>query len=190
MFNGIDYVILLSFLGIIGLGFLSGVTRVSAAILAIYFGSVFATAFYRITTDQVRHYVSTMSARTGYLFFFVLLFSFSSVFMTIMLSRWLGNVQLPRRFEIADNVGGAALGVIVSGMAITLAAMLLSILLQAVNQTFQSGGGDSIVSWVHFQITDSSLVPVFLRMAPFFLRFISPWFPGGLPPILSAVPRG
>ena len=72
----------------------------------------------------------------------------------------------------------------------TLAAMLLAITLQALNQTIGITGGDAILTSVRGQINDSTLVPIFLRMAPFFGGMISPWFPGGLPPILAGVPQG
>jgi uncharacterized membrane protein required for colicin V production len=184
MLNALDIVIISTFLVVIALGFFNGVSKVTAAILAIYFGSIVSAAFYRPVTSGTLNHISTMSERTGHLFFFVILFFVFSAAFTFLISNWLGGVTLPRRVEIVDNIGGAALGVIVSGLAVTLAAMLLSVLLQALNQTF--GAGDSVmVGFVHDQIGDSTLVPVFLKMSPHFVRLISPWFPSGLPPILS-----
>lgn len=190
MFNGLDYFIIVTFMAIIGLGFFNGVTRVSAAILAIYFSSIFAAAFYRPLTAVAREYLVSMSLQTGRLAFFVLLFFFFAVAFTVIISRWLGDLRLPRRVAVIDNIGGAALGVVVSGLAMTLAAMVLSIMLQALNQTIGYSGNDRVLGWMRDEIDDSRLVPLFLRMAPFFLNMISPWFPGGLPPILDGVPRG
>ena len=191
MFNAMDFVIIIAFLAIIGLGFFNGVTRVTSAIIAIYFGSVLAAAFYRPLSDAVRAHITTMGRETGYLvFFLLLLFVFSTAF-TIVVSRWLQGFRLPRRIEILDNIGGAALGVIVSALATTLAAMLLAITLQALNQTFVVAGRDTVVRFVRAQIDGSTLVPVFLDLAPFFTRLLAPWFPGGLPPILAGgVPEG
>jgi uncharacterized membrane protein required for colicin V production len=184
MLNTLDIVIISTFLAVIAVGFFNGVTKVTAAILSIYFGSIVSAAFYRPVTDGARNHMGAMSERMGQLFFFTILFFVFSVAFTFLISNWLSGLKLPRRVEIIDNVGGAALGVIVSGLAVTLAAMLLVILLQALNQTF--GTGDSVmVGFMHNQISGSTLVPVFLRISPHFVRLISPWFPSGLPPILA-----
>jgi uncharacterized membrane protein required for colicin V production len=187
MFNAMDLMIIATFFAIIGFGFFSGVTRVTSAILSLYFGAVFAAAFYRPLSDVARQKLTTMEEQTGDLVFFLLLFfAFSTVF-TMIVSRWLGDIKLPRRIQVFDNIGGAALGVIVSGLAMTMAAMLLAITLQALNQTIVFSDRDAVLSSVQGQIRNSTLVPIFLRMAPFFASIISPWFPGGLPPILSTV---
>jgi hypothetical protein len=110
------------------------------------------------------------------------------VILTMVVSRWLSEVRLPRRIAVLDNIGGAALGVVVSGLAMTMAAMLLAITLQALNQTLVIADRDAVLSSVRGQIHGSTLMPIFLRMTPFFVQMISPWFPGGLPPILSGVP--
>jgi uncharacterized membrane protein required for colicin V production len=188
MLNGLDFLIIVTFLGIIGAGFFSGVTRVTAAIIALYFGAIFAAAFYDPVSDQSRELLTTMDDKTGQLVFFLLLFFAFSTMMTMVVSRWLGEIRLPRRLQVFDNIGGAALGVVVSGLAMTLAAMLLTITLQALNQTLDVSGKDAILNRVRGQIDGSTLVPIFLRMSPFFVRLISPWFPGGLPQILDGEP--
>lgn len=187
MLNGIDYFIVFTFMAIIGVGFFNGVTRVAAAIFAIYFGSIFAAAFYRPLTTLALDVFTTMNRRTGELAFFMLLFLLFSTAFTVIFSRWIGDLRLPRRITIIDNVGGAALGVVVSGLAVTLAAMLLAITLQALNHTVVIGGQDPLLGFVRGEIRGSALVPRFLDMAPFFVRLLAPWFPGGLPPILNAV---
>lgn len=188
MFNGIDLLIIVVFLAIIGAGFFGGITRVLAAIAALYFGAVFAAAFYSPLSEFARSYFTTMNDETGKIVFFLILFFAFSAAMTVMISRWLGEIRLPRRLQVFDNIGGAALGVIVSGLALTLAAMLLAITLQALNQTLGLTGRDAVLSSARGQIQNSTLMPIFLRMAPFFGRLISPWFPGGLPDILATGP--
>ncbi|HEY7033484.1 MAG TPA: CvpA family protein [Thermomicrobiales bacterium] len=188
MFNGLDFAIIITFLAIVGFGFFSGITRVTSAIVALYFGAVLAAAFYRPLADVARHHLTTMGEQTGYLVFFLVLFFAFSAVLTMFVSRWLGEVKLPRRVAVVDNIGGAALGIVVSGLALTLAAMLLAITLQALNQTIVIADRDAVLTTVRGQIHNSTLMPIFLRMTPFFARMISPWFPGGLPPILSAVP--
>lgn len=187
MLNGIDYCIVFTVMAIIGVGFFNGVTRVMAAILAIYFGAIFAAAFYRPLTSAALDIFTSMNRRTGELAFFMLLFVLFSTAFTIIFSRWIGDLRLPRRVMILDNIGGAALGVVVSGLAVTLAAMLLAITLQALNHTVGIGGQDPLLGFIRSEIRGSALVPRFLDMAPFFVRLLAPWFPGGLPPILDAV---
>lgn len=183
--NALDFAIFGVFLAVIAVGFFAGVTRVTAGIVAIYFASVCSAAFYRPVAESLRDVIGTMNRQASYLCSFFLLFLvFSSIF-AFYISRWLGDLKFPRRIEIIDNVGGAALGLLVSGLAVTLAAILLAVMLQALNQTFGPGSNDSVVGFVRDQIDQSQLVPLFLRVSPYFVRLVSPWFPNGLPPILS-----
>ena len=95
MLNGLDYVIVLVFIAIIGVGFFNGVTKLASALVAIYFAAIFAAAFYRATAVVVTDRLTAMNLRTGELTSFLLLFlAFSTVF-TIVVSRWLGDLRLP-----------------------------------------------------------------------------------------------
>lgn len=186
MFNALDIAIMIVFLAIIGAGFFNGVAKVSSALLAIYLATVCSAAFYRPLTDFGRGLVPSMGTVTAELTSFFLLFvGFTAVF-TVFLARWLGEVRLPRRVGVLDNVGGAAIGIIVSGLAVTLAAVALAVMLQALNQTASISAGDPMLGFIRREIRGSSLVPLFLDLAPFFLRMLGPWFPGGLPPILNS----
>ena len=187
-FNGLDFAIIFAFLAIIGIGFLSGIARVVAAIVAIFLGSAIAAAFYRDLTDEAREHVASLALRTGQLFIFCVLFFLTSIVMAVLLSRGLNGFRLPRRLEFVDNLGGAALGVVVSGLAVTLAAMLLSILLSALNQSVGQTTPGILVGTMDSQVGGSRLLPVFLDMAPFFTGLLEPLFPGGLPPILDRGP--
>ena len=125
MFDGLAYPIMGAFLAIVGGGFFNGVARLTSAIIAIYSAALFAAAFYRPLTDAVADVV-VMNRRTGELVFFLLLFAvFAGVFTTII-SRWLGDLRLPRRIAILDNLGGAALGVVISELAAPSAALVLA----------------------------------------------------------------
>ncbi|MGI8474997.1 MAG: CvpA family protein [Thermomicrobiales bacterium] len=188
--NMLDIGIVVAFTAITGVGFLSGISKVVEPILALYLSAVFAGAFYESVTTATRRHLLSMGTETSHLLFFIVLFLIAGGALTATLSQWIGNVKLPRRVEIVDNLGGSALGIIVSGLAVTLAVMLLSIMLQALNQSSVLVGGDAAVGFLHTQINQSALVPVFLKMAPFFVQMISPWFPSGLPPILSGTPIG
>ena len=183
--NGLDFAIIFAFLAIIGLGFFGGITRVAAAIVAIYLGSIVSAAFYDSVTDAFRRQVSSVSLAMGQLFIFCLLFIVSSGALWWVLANSTKGLKMKRRIEIADNLGGAALGVAVSVLAVTLAAMLLSILLQVLNRTVGAGDANSILGTVQGQIRGSRLVPVFLDLTPLFTRLLEPWFPNGVPAILS-----
>jgi len=183
--NLLDFMIFASFLSVIAVGFFSGVTKVAAGIFAIYFAAIASAAFYESIADAIRGFITSMNQQTSHLFTFVILFFTFWTFFAYLIAKWMGDLKFPRRIEIIDNIGGAALGVLVSGLAVTLAAILLAVMLQALNQTFGSGNGDSVVGFLHDQIENSKMVPLFLKVAPVFVRLVSPWFPRGLPPILS-----
>ena len=188
--NGLDFAIIFAFLAIIGIGFLSGIARVVAAIVAIYLGSAVAAAFYRDLADEAREHLGTLSLRTRQLAVFTVVFVLTSaVLMLLLVARGLKGFKLPRRVEIVDNLGGAGFGVIVSGLAVTLAAMLLSILLSALNQSVGQTSSETMSGAVNSQVGGSQLIPVFLDLAPVFTAVLEPLIPGGLPPILDSVPR-
>jgi len=184
--NGLDFAIIFAFLAIIGLGFFGGIVRVAAAIVAIYVGSIVSAAFYDRLTDEFRQHVASVSVQMGQLFVFCALFMVSSAAIWWLLSTTIKGVKVKRRFEIIDNLGGAMLGVAVSMLAVTLAAMLLSILLQVLNRTVGAGDSAALVGTVQGQIRSSRLVPVFLDLTPYFTRVIEPWFPNGLPALLRS----
>ena len=113
---------------------------------------------------------------------FVGILAAGTMVLTPVIAWTIGRLKLPRRWQIADNMVGAGLGVV----ALALSMIPMSLVLQALNQTVLNSGG-STLGGVHDQIEQSALIPVFLRMAPVFIHLISPWFPGGVPPILSVV---
>jgi len=183
--NGLDYAILFTFLAVIGLGFFGGIARVVAAIIAIYIATLVSAAFYADLAEIFRKYVSSINRTTSQLFVFMVLFIAVGAISWFLIASSLKGWKLPRRMEIVDNLGGATLGILVSVMAVTLAMMLISILLQVLNQTVGAGGTTTMGSAVKGQIEHSQLVPVFLDLAPFFTRILEPWFPNGMPAILS-----
>jgi uncharacterized membrane protein required for colicin V production len=185
MFNWVDYAILLIFMVIVGCGFFGGIAKVSAAILAIYASSILAAMFYRPMTDALQSIFSNVSDTVGQLVMFVVLFLVFSAILTLIVSRWLSGVQLPRRFLVMDNIGGVMLGLVLSAMTLTFAALFLTVVLQALNQTISFTGPDSVLGFARSQIRESALVPLFLRLAPVVTHAVSPWFPSGLPPILD-----
>lgn len=184
MFNALDVLLLIGLMAILGAAFFSGISRTFSSILAVYLAAITAGAFYDDLTDAAQHYVN-MSETTGQLGFFVLVFLIFSLAFTWVISRWIEGIRLPRWLSVFDSIGGAAIGLLVASAAVTVAAMLLSILVQVLQQaSYQEG---PLVEIVDDQIKDSALVPFFLRLSPYFLRLIEPWFPGGLPTLLDTV---
>jgi hypothetical protein len=183
MVNVVDATIVTLFMGIIAAAFFSGVSRVAASIGAVYFGVICATASYHPLTTTVQEFAGIGSS-TGDLTFFLLTLFLYSVAFGMVISQWLEGVHLPRRFAVLDNIGGAAVGLAVSGCALGVSAMFLSFLVRALNAVTQNGQGP-IVELVDGQMRDSALVPFFLRIAPFFVDLIRPWFPDGLPSLLA-----
>jgi hypothetical protein len=188
MFNWVDYLILISFMVIVGFGFFGGIAKVTAAIVAIYFSSVLAASFYQPTTDAMQRIFSSMSQRMGELVMFVVLFLVFSAVFTWIVAKWTGRIKMPRRAVLMDNIGGVVLGLVLAAMTLTFAGLFLTIVLQALNQTVALTGSGSVLGFLRGQISDSTLLPQFLRMAPVVRGAISPWFPSGLPPILDGAP--
>ena len=182
MFNALDVLLLVGLMAILGAAFFSGISRTFSSILAVYVAAIAAGTFYDDLTDAAQHYVN-MGQTTGELMFFVVIFLCFSLVFTWVISRWLEGIRLPRWFSVLDSIGGAVIGLLVAGAAVTVAAMLLSILVQVLQQA--SYGTGPLVDMVGGQIEESALVPFFLRLSPHFIRLIEPWFPGGLPQLLS-----
>ncbi len=182
--NGLDFAIIFAFLAIIFFGFFGGITRVLAAMLAIYIATVVAAMFYSDVTDMFRDNVDNVTLATGQLFIFFTLFLVTSLAIGYGMMRGLSGVKSTRRLRFADNLTGVALGLTVSALAVVLATVVMSILLQVLNQTAGSGGSGALAA-IEGQISSSALTPVFLDVTPIVTRFVQPWFPNGLPAILS-----
>lgn len=178
-----DVFVLIAFMGLVALGFFQGLARLVAGALAVYFGAVFAATFYRPLTDSVVSLVPTMGRATGELATFLVLFIGFALIFAVGMSRWIGKLSLPRRLRILDTIGGALMGIIVGAVAVTVTVMLLSFSLQVMDRV-SLNASSPLQRILQDGIEESVLVPVFLRIAPFFVRLISPFFPGDIPPIL------
>jgi hypothetical protein len=89
-----------------------------------------------------------------------------------------------RRFAILDNLGGATLSVVIACVAITMSLAITVVMIQAaVVASEDSSGG--WMGLIRDQMDASSLAPLFLRLMPLLTAAVQPWFPGGLPPILT-----
>lgn len=178
-----DVFVLIAFMGLVALGFFHGLVRLFASALAVYFGAIFAATFYRPLADAIVSVTPRMGPATGELAAFLLLFIGFAIIFAVGVSRWIGKLSLPRRLEILDTIGGLLMGVIVGVVAVTVTVMLLSFSLQVMDRVSLNASGP-LLRFLQDGIDGSVLIPVFLRIAPFFVRLISPFIPGDVPPIL------
>lgn len=185
MFNALDVVLLVGLMVILGAAFFGGVSRTVSAIFAVYLAAVCAGNFYDGLTEVARRKLD-IGKTTGELGFFLLIFLAFSLLFTFVISHWLEGLRMPRWFGVLDSIGGAVLGLLVAGAAVTVAALLLSITVQAMQQVAVHGQGP-LVGLVGEQVRGSVLVPLFLHVSPYIRSLIEPWFPGGLPQLLTSV---
>jgi uncharacterized membrane protein required for colicin V production len=187
--NILDILILIIFAGVIAAGFFVGIGKAISAIVATYFATVMSATFYQPLGDLFKRAVPDINESTASLLAFVLLFIFASIGIGYVIIRTVESMSQSNRFVILNNIGGAALGGIVAAVTITLSITVTVILVQALAQSTASAADGSLLSSVGSQIRGSALAPVFLDMLPYVTRIVEPWFPGGLPPILTAEPR-
>lgn len=187
--NVLDLLILLTFAGVIAAGFFVGVSKAVSAIVAIYFATVMSATFYEPLGDLMKRGVSDINASTANLISFMLLFILGSLGIGYVIVRSVESMSSSNRFVILNNIGGAALGGIVAAVTITLSITVTVILVQALAQTTADATDGTMLSALGSQIKGSALAPVFLDLLPYVTRIVEPWFPGGLPPILTAEPR-
>jgi uncharacterized membrane protein required for colicin V production len=187
--NVLDVFILLMFAGVIAAGFFVGVSRALSAIVATYFGTVMAATFYEPLGGAFKQVVNDINETTANLLAFILLFIFISVGIGYVIIRTVESMSASNRFVILNNIGGAALGGIVAAVTITLAITVTVVLIQALAQSTANATDGTWLGAIGSQIKGSALAPVFLDLLPYVTRIVEPWFPGGLPPILTATPR-
>ncbi|MEZ4522272.1 MAG: CvpA family protein [Thermomicrobiales bacterium] len=182
--NAMDILIVLLFVVIAGIGFFVGVVRTMSSMVAIYLATVISATFYQRLGDFFRNSMVSMSQGAAYFVAFVILFIGVTALFTIIIISTLHPTSTKRRFAILDNLGGASLSVIVAFVAITMSLAITVIMIQAA----VAASGDASngpMSMVREQMDASALAPLFLRLLPFLTAAVQPWFPGGLPPILT-----
>lgn len=183
MINWLDIVILAVLIAVIAVGFVGGFVRLVSMSIAIYLGAVIAARWYMDLTEVAHHRISGFDIHSGQFFVFGAVMLTASTVLTALISRGIGKIRFPRRIEIADNVLGACVGLV----ATALSLVPMSLVLQALNQSVLSSSGGSLIGGAKNQIEGSAFIPFFLKLAPVFIHMMSPWFPSGVPPILSVV---
>ena len=182
--NLLDFGIIAMIGVMIGVGFFLGVSRVTASIVAIYFAAIVSATFYLSVAGSLEGVASAMKPATAELLSFVILFIAMTSLFTFMITHSFRTANMAGRFAILDNIGGATLGIIIAGVTMALAVTVTTLLLQVLAST-TSGAQDGMLGAVQSQVDSSALVPVFQKLLPILTSSIRPWFPGGLPKILT-----
>jgi len=182
--NLMDIFIVAMFIVIAGTGFFFGVVRTSSSMVAVYLATVISATFYERFGDFIQAVLGAISNGAANFTAFVLLFVGITVLFTFLIITTLQPTSPKRRFAILDNLGGATLSVVIAFVAITMSLAITVVMIQAA----VAASGDSSsgpMSLVRTQLEASSLAPYFLRLMPILTAAVRPWFPGGLPPILT-----
>lgn len=122
--NVIDLLFVVLFFGALVVGFFQGTIRLVLVILSFYFSTVLASLYYQGLADVFVRELGGQRFVSQYVAFALIL-----LFCFIVLT-WVGiysfrYVQIPHYLEMVDRIVGTALGVIISGMALGLTAVLL-----------------------------------------------------------------
>lgn len=182
--NALDLLIMLFFGGIVALAFIGGLGKVISTLLGLYGGIIFAAFFYHPLAVAVSTRLVTMPPFTGDLLMFLLLLVVGAVAFSTALARSFVAGRFPRWFGAFDNIGGGIVGIVVALLATVLASLMLSLVAQAIDRAATLGPSPFLLT-IQSQMHGAALVPVFLKLAPVFIRPLQPFFPNGLPPILQ-----
>lgn len=183
--NVLDFVIIAAIGGMVGFGFFVGISRVTAGLVAIYFAAIVAATFYQSVAESLERVAPSLSSSTAELLTFVILFLSMTGLFVFLIVHSLRASSLAGRFSILDNVGGATLGIVIAGVTVALAMTVITLALQVLTST-TIGSQDGMLGMVQSQVSGSALTPVFLKLLPILTSSIRPWFPGGLPDILTS----
>jgi hypothetical protein len=153
----------------------------------MYIAIVVAAMTYQFLGSQTNRLVPDMNEATSYFLAFLFLFISLTLGFGWILYKTTSPVTRKSRFRISDNVGGATLSIVVATVAVTLALAITVVMLQAAAQTSAAAGQGTVMAFVNTQVINSELAPVFLRLLPYISDGVRPWFPGGVPPILTSV---
>lgn len=187
--NFLDAGIMIVIAVLIMVGFFSGVGRILAAMVSLYFATLIAAAFYDDLARRVRDSVDGVRISTSELVSFLLLFATFSMAFFWIVSYSFKTVSARRgRFVILDNVGGAALAVMAGMLTIAMTLSVTVILIGALSQTTGPAGDRGPDGALERQIQGSELTPIVLKLQPPITVAFRPWFSDGLPVILQRPP--
>jgi hypothetical protein len=187
--NILDAVIIITIASSVLIGFFSGARRVTTALAALYLSTLGSAITYDSVARSVRGGVEGFSVQSSEFTAFIMLFILFAVAFY-----WVISVSFRRvapghgRFAIADNVGGAALAVIVGLLTVATTLSITVILLGALSQTAGIDAVQQDNGILARQIRDSEIVPVVLKLQPPISAAFRPWFSGELPVVLQPPP--
>jgi len=184
--NLFDLLIMALFGGTVLLSFLGGLGKVFSTLAGIYGGTLFAAWFYQpFMTLVLAKFFPQMTDFTGNLAAFLLLLFLASLAIAIALGHNFTLRRLSQKAGIFNNLSGGALGIVVAIFATILSTMITSLLLQVLNATAALGSSPTMYG-VRIELMNSTLVPLFLRLAPTIVMPLRPFLPQGIPPILTS----
>jgi uncharacterized membrane protein required for colicin V production len=181
-----DLTIMALFGGTVLLSFMGGLGKVFSTLAGLYGGTLLAAWFYQPFTDLVLfRFFPQMNSFTGNLTAFLLLLFLASLSIAIAIGRNFFIRQLAQRLGVLNNLSGGVLGIAIAVFAAVLATMVTSLLLQLLNSTAALASSPTM-SLMQHELTNSTLVPLFLRFVPVVVLPLRPFLPQGLPPLLAA----
>lgn len=187
--NFLDILIIIVVAVLVITGFFGGMGRVAACFFAIYFATVISAAFYDSVGEVFYNGIGHLGESTAKLSAFLLLFALLTAGFYWVIWQTLHSFARKRsKFPILDNMGGAALAIVVGMLTIAMTLSVAVILLGALSQSSSDGetGAHGVLG---HQIRDSELAPMFLKLQPTVTSAMEPWFPSGLPEILRTPPE-
>ncbi|WP_298819625.1 CvpA family protein [Chloroflexus sp.] len=122
--NVIDFLFVVLFFGALAAGFFQGTVRILLIILSFYLSTVLASLYYQSLANVFVRELGGERFVSQYVAFALihLLCFIVLTFVGIYTFRY---AQIPHHFEMIDRIIGAALGLIIGGLALGLAAVLL-----------------------------------------------------------------
>lgn len=182
--NFLDILIVTLFVVVAGCGFFFGVVRTTSSMVAVYLATVISATFYERFGNLIMDLIGTISEAAAYFTAFMILFIGITTLFTLVIVSTIHPTAMKRRFAILDNLGGATISVAIAFVAITMSLAIMVVILQAAAVAAGDSSG-GLMGSIRRQMEASELAPLFLRLLPILTATIQPWFPGGLPPILT-----
>ncbi|HUG17299.1 MAG TPA: CvpA family protein [Thermomicrobiales bacterium] len=187
--NILDAIIIIIISALVLIGFFSGVGRIVATLIALYFATIVSATFYDSIAVRIREGVEGVGVSTAELTAFLILFgTFAAAFYWVATFSFKTMSARRGRFVILDNIGGAALAVMVGLLTVAMTLSVTVILIGALSQTSVTSDGQEQTGFLTKQIRGSELAPVVLKIQPPVSATFKPWFSGELPVILQPPP--
>ena len=181
-----DLLIMAFFFAVVLLSFLAGFGKVASILVGLYLGALGAAKFYVIMAEKLLlRLFPEMKSFTGELVAFLLVLLIISLCVSIALSRNHAIKRLTLRLGVINNLAGGVLGLVLAFMSTILAGLSIIVFLQVITATGELGSSPTVTD-VGMLVSDSALVPMFVRMMPYALAPLLPWFPQGMPSLLAS----